>query len=286
MTGERDEELLRRYREASDAQGAAPSERVRTAILGEGRAAAERYAVQTQASAAELDTVALRSHQPPRRRWMYTLIGTASAAVLVGILVLPRFLSEDTREKAVVRAAPRITAKQEVAQDSAGVGGTAASAPLSESALATAAAPAPGPAPLPASAKKAETAASEAQASDTQAGALNERAQGHVDKERNEAEARRTSSPAPLFAAVRAGDVTQLRQALQADTAVDSRDAQGRTPLLLATELGRDAMVKELLDHGADPEAADAAGRTPLQLARQLQRADLIELLERAGARR
>ena len=91
---------------------------------------------------------------------------------------------------------------------------------------------------------------------------------------------------ATVFDAVAEDDPVKLRQALAEGAAVDARDARGRTPLLLAVELGRMEMAKELLEHDANPAVTDAAGLTPLDLARQLRRADIVDLLQRAGARR
>ena len=51
-------------------------------------------------------------------------------------------------------------------------------------------------------------------------------------------------------------------------------------------QLPRVEMAKELLEHDANPAVTDAAGLTPLDLARQLRRADIVDLPQRAGARR
>ncbi len=279
---EPDEKLLQRYREASDAQAVAPGEHVRAAILAEGRAAARRYAASPLESPAAadpaLDRATARSHGHPRarRRWMYTLIGTASAAVLAGILVLPGFLKEAppaTPEAAV--SAPRTVVQAEMARkkvvqpDTSAISATAPAPGMPARAASAPAASAPAPASL---SKESVQQTPEAMAAD-RSSAVSLRTIRH-------------EQASPLFDAVAEDDPVKLRQALAEGAAVDARDARGRTPLLLAVELGRMEMAKELLEHDANPAVTDAAGLTPLDLARQLRRADIVDLLQRAGARR
>lgn len=278
---EPDEKLLQRYREASDAQAVAPGEHVRAAILAEGRAAARRYAASPLESPAAadpaLDRATARSHGHPRvrRRWMYTLIGTASAAVLAGILVLPGFLKEAppaTPEAAV--SAPRTVVQAEMARKKVvqpDTSAISATAPAPEMPARAASAPAAS-APAASRSKESVQQTPEAMAAD-RSSAVSLRTIRH-------------EQASPLFDAVAEDDPVKLRQALAEGAAVDARDARGRTPLLLAVELGRMEMAKELLEHDANPAVTDAAGLTPLDLARQLRRADIVDLLQRAGAGR
>lgn len=241
-----DEDLLRRYRDASDAQACVPGEHVREAILAEGRAAARRYAASAVQGTPMERPAAARSPGAPgvRRRWIYTLAGVASAAVLAGILVLPGFLRPGPMETpTATMSAPRTIAQTESKRSKEAEPRTA---PIAE------------PSPLPAPETSLATPPV----------------------------AIRQVQPSPLFDAVIRDDPAKLRQALQAGAVVDARDSEGRTPLLLAVQLGRADLARALLDHGADPKAADSAGRTPLELARQLQRADLVDLLQRAAAGR
>jgi len=284
---EPDEKLLQRYREASDAQAVAPGEHVRAAILAEGRAAARRYAASSSESPAaagpapDRATARSRGHPRARRRWLYTLIGTASAAVLAGILVLPGFLKDAplatpkaamSAGRTVVQA--EVPRKKVLQPDTSAIPATGPAPEMPARATASPATSAPAAsAPAPASlSKESVKQAPEAMAADRSSAVS--------------LQAIRHEHTSPLFDALVEDDPVKLRRALADGAAVDARDARGRTPLLLAIELGRVEMAKELLEHDANPAVTDAAGRTPLDLARQLRRADLVDLLQRAGARR
>ena len=60
---------------------------------------------------------------------------------------------------------------------------------------------------------------------------------------------------------------------------------QNYTPLHLAVAWGRAEVVTLLLDKGADVNAIDGKGKTPLKIAREIDRPDLVELLEKRGAK-
>ncbi|MFO1464918.1 MAG: ankyrin repeat domain-containing protein [Steroidobacteraceae bacterium] len=314
--GEPDEDLLRRYREASDAQPAAPSQSVRAAILAEGRAAAARHAAAAQAplnDVAGMATASLAARRARRFRWLYPLIGTASAAALAGILVLPRFLpapsstsslAPDAQRAPVPElaaapapraapAAPGVALRQErpteavapavVEHDAARTNQSesvqAYTAPAQANASVTAQTTPNAAAPV--AADVATTAADKR--IERGAGRADAQASGSVQAQSSEYEPA-AADAALLFAAVRGNDLNQLRQALATGSPSDARDAQGRTPLLLAIELGRETLVAELLQQGADPDAVDRLGHTPLALAHRLQRDRIVQMLERAGA--
>jgi hypothetical protein len=330
--GERDEELLRRYRQASDAQPAAPSPSVRAAILAEARKAAAEYAeapdvagvVARGVSSARVaePAIALRTESPRRARagWKYALLGTASAAVLAGILVLPRFLQHPPQVARVTSDAP--VAADETARVREATAPPPAAAPeqaASPQAARQQAAPQPA-APVPAATNSAEPLAKSEAArgpalarADTahDAAIESEATTGLADKqadaELREAPAmasapavapagasappaafaakRRIAASSPLIEAVAAADLPRLRQLIAEGTPLEAADAQGRTPLMLATVLGREEAVKALLAGGANPNAADAAGRTPLQAAMAANRESIAVLLRAAGAR-
>src|SRR5258708_39050920 len=81
-----DEELLARDRRASDTAAAAPSESVRSAILAEGRRAAEQLAKNAPPRPFDVSRPAAND-----ARWKITAYGTVGAALLAALLIAPRF---------------------------------------------------------------------------------------------------------------------------------------------------------------------------------------------------
>jgi len=88
-----------------------------------------------------------------------------------------------------------------------------------------------------------------------------------------------------LHLAARTGDVTLLRQRLDAGDAVDARDERDMTPLHYAAEMGRLDAAGLLLDRGADPNARAMGGMTPLHFAAMLAHPEMVGLLMRRGSR-
>jgi len=72
------------------------------------------------------------------------------------------------------------------------------------------------------------------------------------------------SLDAGYFAALRSGDVSKLRSALDRGASANARDAQGNTPLMLAAIHGNLESLRLLLDHGADVNATNNVGATAL----------------------
>ena len=66
---------------------------------------------------------------------------------------------------------------------------------------------------------------------------------------------------------------------------INMRSQDGRTALILAVRQRHTNIVERLLSLGADPNVIDGYGETPLGLAKEANYADLICLLEQAGAR-
>jgi ankyrin repeat protein len=70
------------------------------------------------------------------------------------------------------------------------------------------------------------------------------------------------SAASDLHSAVRSGDVTKLRQLLEADRALanarSETDARGTFPLHVAAEFGQAEAARVLLEHGADQSLLDA----------------------------
>ena len=92
----------------------------------------------------------------------------------------------------------------------------------------------------------------------------------------------------PLVEAASRGHVGVAGQLLAAGADADAADATGRTPLLAAAEKGAVPLVRRLLAVGVDPNTCSELGSTPLGAAQQLedqsQRAEIVGLLEAAGA--
>jgi hypothetical protein len=294
-----DEELLARYRRASDADAAAPSESVRSAILAESRRVAEELAKQAPQRPFDVSRPAAND-----ARWKITAFGTVGAALLAALLIAPRFWeSQHAAEVSSVPAAAPATAPaapapklesvapasrreslQEIVVTQAERKASKASAEESRQYLpqvATSPVPPSEPpiatssAPLAASAPPAAAPANSARA-----------AQGGAPSMSADRAARPRSVPTParLQSAAGLGDLTQAALLLDQGVAVDARDEAGRTPLMLAVARGRLEVVRLLLARGADPNAADNSGRTPLQQARAGNLRDVAALLERAGA--
>ena len=89
-----------------------------------------------------------------------------------------------------------------------------------------------------------------------------------------------------LIDAIDLGDAEALEKLLSRGAPVDATDDYlGRTPLIVATMSGNAPIVAILLAKGADVRAKDMEGWTAMRYARGFGRDDIVELLERAGAR-
>jgi hypothetical protein len=81
-----DQELLNRYRRASDTDAAAPSDAVRSAILAESRRVADELAKEAPQHSFDVSRPAANDS-----RWKITAFGTAGAALLAALLIAPRY---------------------------------------------------------------------------------------------------------------------------------------------------------------------------------------------------
>ncbi|HTD75937.1 MAG TPA: ankyrin repeat domain-containing protein [Steroidobacteraceae bacterium] len=315
-----DQELLDRYRRASDTDAAAPSDAVRSAILAESRRMAEQLAA-THPAAKESPPFDVSRPAANDSRWKITAFGTAGAALLAALLIAPRYweslppAQQRTASATAPTAAPAAAAESKSTNSDA-----AAPAPKlesiapsgrSESSQETAAlqenpvlldkknakpaapsyapaqnyAPAPPVALQPARPAPSAPSASAAQ-NELSADRSGPAAQGGLSiGAARAARERNALEPINLQSAAAAGDVAQTTMLLDQGAAVDARDSLGRTPLLLAVAQNRLEVVRLLLARGADPNAADNAGLTPLQQANNKDLRDVAALLQRAGAR-
>lgn len=93
-----------------------------------------------------------------------------------------------------------------------------------------------------------------------------------------------------LIAAAHLGHDGAVRQLIKAGAPLDHVNNLHWTALIEAVVLGdggarHQATVRALLEAGADVRLADRSGQTPRQLAQQRGYAEMVQMLERAGAR-
>ena len=318
-----DDELLARYRRASDTDAAAPSESVRSAILAESRRVAAELARKAPQHPFDVSRPAAND-----ARWKITAFGTLGAALLAALLIAPRFWESErvSQLSEAPAAAPEAAPAAKTAPADAAalapatvprpkmesIAPSSPSEPLQEVVVTQAdrktskasaeesrqySAPAPSNSPSvvqnyaqapstppPVATSSAPLAASSPPAAPPAYSARS--AEGGVlsmNADRT-ARARLVPTPSSLQSAAGLGDARRAAVLLDQGVAVDARDQDGRTPLMLAVVQGRLEVVRLLLARGADPNAADNDGRTPLQQARDRNLRDIAALLERAGA--
>ena len=297
-----DQELLERYKRASDTLDAAPSDAVRAAILAEARRVAEQRAAETPRQTFDVSRPAANDS-----RWRITAFGTAGAALVAALLFAPRLWERGPVAPATSSGAPAAAAPQDQSSDAKAI------APKAESpaqpvphadknsssatvlqprrdvpmppqhrqteAIVQPVAPAEkadaanfAPAAPPSAAYAAPPAAAAGAARSTSMNA--QRAALDTD-----------SAPTALRSAAASGDTAQIALLLDQGAVLDARDELGRTALMLAVMQNRPDVARLLLDRGADPNVADNSGHTPLQQAKQAHLGEMAAMLERAGAR-
>lgn len=296
------------YRRAAALDPSRPSERVRDAVLSHAaQLAAERPSDRTQDTAAPAPSptpTASSSSAAQRRPWyqasrfvprrLSTIVGTFAAAVLVGLLVTPRFLLtpnatlNSNSKVQIVPIAPLPAAPPEILPRAEEVqpyisrpperAAAAARAPATQSSAAPVAAPTPPTAPAPITAPAAAPAPSVAYASATS---------NAIAQARNLPLTAAPDSPASEAALRRAaerGDIPKLQALFDRGVDVNVPDADDRSALLLAVLNGQTKVVELLLTHGANVNAADRSGTTPLQAALSTHQTAVAATLRAAGA--
>ena len=92
-----------------------------------------------------------------------------------------------------------------------------------------------------------------------------------------------------LHAAAHKGDVAQIEKLAAAKSdmkaELDARDGNGRTPLHVATFAKQQGAIRALVKAGANLQLADRQGNRPLQLAKSRGYGEMVQMLEKAGAR-
>jgi Ankyrin repeats (many copies) len=263
-----DQELLERYKRASDTLDAAPSDVVRAAILAEGRRAAEQRATETPRQTFDVSRPAANDS-----RWRITAFGTAGAALVAALFFAPRLWESGPVAPATSSGAPAAAAPREQSSDEKSI------APKAESPAPHADKTSPSSTvlqprrdvPLPPQHRQTE-----------------EIAQSAAPAEKADTANFAPAAPPPAAGAApraAASDATRATSMNAQGAALDARDELGRTPLMLAVMQNRLDVARLLLDRGADPNVADNSGHTPLQQAKRAHMDEMAAMLEQAGAR-
>jgi hypothetical protein len=307
---DRPDELTERYRAASAADPARPSDSVRESVLA--------YARTVAADQAPRDITRLRSPAANDSRWRL------SAAASVIVAVFATLLAWHFHAPAPVRGtAPNPAASQVTARNQPATGSGASSQPSEPLPIDRAARAAPAPNAVTARSRERVNASADARsprhdaaadrgtedasvasarqapariaggsaadnASSAQVAPAPAAAPPDVQARRSQALEAAASARAgaaansPLISAAESGNLERVDQLLRSGTSIEQTDARGRTALLVATLRGDVSMVRRLLAAGARADVADEDGDTPLAAARRQGLPELVSLLEQA----
>ncbi len=97
-------------------------------------------------------------------------------------------------------------------------------------------------------------------------------------------QAEAVAQPPALLVAAETGDLPSLTRLIEADAAVDVKDACSWTPLMKAALNGHYEAAKRLILAGADVNQTDKGGYSSLMLAASNNHPNLIDLLIKSGA--
>jgi len=306
---DRPDELTERYRAASAADPARPSDSVRESVFA--------YARTVAADQAPRGIMRMRSRAANDSSWRL------SAAASVIVAVFATLLAWHFHTPAPVRGTePNPAASEVAAGNKSATGSSASSQPSEPLPIDRGASAAPAPNAVAARARErvnasadarsprhdariaggsaAENATSDSDASDARQVLENPPATAQFSPSPAAAppnvQARRAQAPeaaasaragiaasSPLVSAAESGNLDRVDQLLRGGVSTEQSDARGRTALLVATLRGDVAMVRRLLAAGARADAVDQDGDTPLAAARREGLPELVSLLEQAA---
>jgi uncharacterized protein len=278
------------YRRMSQEDASGPSESVRRAVL--------EHATRLAADNTGGKVISISAARPRRQR-IWWAAGTAAAAGLAGLMIVPQFLP--LREAAKTEAPPNSVAQRSAAapapaapaQNAAGGAPPVAAENVPAATQSLSAAPgkiSAQPINPPDALIASNAPMSRADSADAQTDLRRVPPQASSGASASAlaapaARARSLGSAEELQQAATVGDLPALRAALERGPAIDARDASGRTALMSAVLNGRSESVDALLAAGADPNVPDASGMTPLQAAVKGGQDDIAATLRRAGGR-
>lgn len=304
------DELIRRYREASAQDERRPSAQVREAV----RAHAAMISASKTASPAPSPARAAN-----QSRWKLSLVASVALAGLTGLLVLQFDRgTPDEQDTALGRPAPAVipplpaSPPPAVADAKIAHSEVPAARPMTPSpapktvarpaksapeAGVTAPSPPPGAQQAPAPARERTVDAAREQTREKAMVSPEPQATARAapaapslrmlpapapaqESLATQAPRSATALAAALHQAARAGQVAEAEALLQQGAGLNAPDGTGRTALVLAVIHGHSELVRRLLALGANPALADREGLDALQHARRLGRDDMVRMIE------
>jgi len=289
--------LTERYRAASAADPARPSELARRSIIAHARTLAAERATDAPVMARSVGSVA---HFP---RWPVAVAASVIVAGFAAILAWRLRVPPPSPIQAAVQTRPAAVAEQRTEQAPSGglpaesfVAEPRASTPVAPNAVTTRskerrlartqAPPGAGTARIAAAGPRAaDKAADSPQSMESVTVTGMRRTPAPADTVAGLSASAAPARGAPLVSAAESGDLERVDQLLGSGISIDQTDARGRTALLIATLRGDVPMVKRLLAAGARADVADQSGDTALAAAQRQGSAELTRLLEQAAHR-
>jgi len=300
-----DQELLERYKRASDTASAVPSEAVRAAILAEARRVAEQRATEVPGPTFDVSRPAANDS-----RWKITAFGTAGAALVAALLFAPRlwenapppaFASNTTAAVSADKAAPstdkeapseagaapppKLESLRAARNSSESLQEIVVTQATRESSKAAGAASGAAAGKLSASTAPAVQAQPADELAAPKATELKKRSDlpATLARQRSDALAQ-SAAPEEKVYQQNYAPTAFPASALGAARDARARNAPQPAALQSAAASGDTTQTTALLDQGAALDARDDLGRTPLMLAVMQRKPEVVRLLLDRGA--